>query len=227
MRSQPFRLSRARGYGSLRSPGRPESTYEIPISPASPPSRFQMALWPSCGRAAAGRSRAQYEMTPCRFFQNTLSARTRRPASRRPCGHGRIHVRHHSAACRRFPSLGQSGKTAKIERLIQSRAWTDAALALIDLELPQWQIRRIAYDEGEWHCALSRERELPDWLDQSIESHHADLPLAILSAFVDAQRISAPSSRTSVPVVPARSERALRAALQRQFRVSAGEFVAR
>ena len=100
--------------------------------------------------------------------------------------------------CRRFPSIGQTERTARIERLIESGAWTDAALALIDLELPQWQVRRIAYDEGEWHCALSRQRELPEWLDQSIETRHADLPLAILSAFVDAQRVSAPSSRTSV-----------------------------
>src|SRR5712691_1760505 len=106
------------------------------------------------------------------------------------------------ATCRRFPSLGQSSKTAHLERLIQSGAWTDAALVLIDLELPQWQVRRLAYDEGEWYCALSRERELPDWLDQSIESRHADLALAILSAFVEAQRVSAPSSKTSVPVVP-------------------------
>ena len=45
------------------------------------------------------------------------------------------------------------------------------------------------------------QRELPDWLDQSIEARHADLALAILSAFVEAQRISAPSSRTSVPTV--------------------------
>jgi hypothetical protein len=104
--------------------------------------------------------------------------------------------------CRRFPSTGQTAKTARIERLIETGAWTDVALALIDLELPQWQIRRIVYDEGEWHCALSRQRELPEWLDQSIESHHADLPLAILSAFVDAQRISAPSRTTSVPAVP-------------------------
>ena len=103
--------------------------------------------------------------------------------------------------CRRFPSTGQSGKTARIERLIQSGAWTDAALAVIDLELPQWQLRRIAYDEGEWHCALSRERELPEWLDQSAEGRHADLALAILSAFVEARRISAPLSRPSVPAV--------------------------
>jgi hypothetical protein len=104
-------------------------------------------------------------------------------------------------ACRRFPSVGQTEKTARLERLIDSGAWTDAALALIDLELPLWQVRRIAYDEGEWYCALSRERELPDWLDRSIEARHADLPLAILSAFVEAQRITAPSSRPSVPIV--------------------------
>src|SRR5882724_11723484 len=106
-----------------------------------------------------------------------------------------------AAACRRFPSMGQSAKSARIEQFIQAEAWTDAALALIDLELPLWQVRRIAYDEGEWYCALSRQRELPDWLDRSIEARHADLALAILSTFIEAQRINAPSTRTSVPAV--------------------------
>jgi hypothetical protein len=99
------------------------------------------------------------------------------------------------------PSLERSGKTARLERLIRSEAWTDAALALIDLELPQWQVRRITYDQGEWHCALSRQRELPEWLDQSIETHHTDLPLAILNAFADA-RLATPANQTSVPFVP-------------------------
>ena len=103
--------------------------------------------------------------------------------------------------CRRVSSAGHTEKTARLERLIGSQAWTDAALALIDLELPQWQVRRLAYDQGEWHCALSRQRELPEWLDQAIEVHHADLPAAILSAFVDAQRVSAPPAGTSVPAV--------------------------
>ena len=103
--------------------------------------------------------------------------------------------------CRRFPPLRPTEKTVRIEQLIGSGAWMDAALALIDLELPQWQVRRIAYDEGEWYCALSRQRDLPDWLDQSIEAHHEDLPLAILSAFVEAQRVSTPRKRTSVPLV--------------------------
>jgi hypothetical protein len=104
--------------------------------------------------------------------------------------------------CRRFPSLGQSEKSLRLERLLESGAWTDAALSLIDLELPLWQLRRIAYDEGEWHCALSRQRELPDWLDSAIEARHADLALAMLSAFVEAQRVSTSTSRTSVPAVP-------------------------
>jgi hypothetical protein len=108
-----------------------------------------------------------------------------------------------AAACRRYPSLGQSEKTIRLERLIRASAWTDAALALIDLELPLWQVRRIVYDDGEWYCALSRERELPDWLDQCIEGQHAVLSLAILRAFIEAQRISLPQSRTSVPAVDA------------------------
>jgi hypothetical protein len=106
-----------------------------------------------------------------------------------------------NAACLRFPSLGQSQKTVRIERLIGAAAWTDTAMALLDLELPRWQIRRLAYDEGEWHCALSHERELPDWLDQPIETHHADLAIAILIAFVEAQRVSEPERRSSVPAV--------------------------
>ena len=90
----------------------------------------------------------------------------------------------------------------RIERLIESGAWTDAALALLELELPHWQLRRLAYDDGEWHCALSRRRELPEWLDdQSIESHHADLAMAIVSAFADARVKSAPSRKASVPAV--------------------------
>lgn len=103
--------------------------------------------------------------------------------------------------CRQPSSAGQIEKTARINQLIDSRAWTDAALALIDLELPLWQVRRIVYDQGEWHCALSRQRELPDWLDRSIEGCHADLPLAILCAFIDAKDAAASASRGSVPFV--------------------------
>jgi hypothetical protein len=104
-------------------------------------------------------------------------------------------------ACRRFPSLGQSERSMRLTRLIDAEAWTDAALALIELELPLWQVRRIAYDVGEWYCALSRERELPDWLDSAVEARHSDLALALLSAFIETQVLSAEASRPSVPSV--------------------------
>ncbi|KYG23975.1 hypothetical protein SE92_30110 [Bradyrhizobium sp. AT1] len=106
-----------------------------------------------------------------------------------------------TCACRRLPLLGQNEKTARLTQLIQAQAWTDAALALLELELPMWQVRRIAYDEGEWHCALSRERELPDWLDAAVEAHHADLALALLSAFLEVRALAADVSRPSVPSV--------------------------
>ena len=105
-------------------------------------------------------------------------------------------------ACRNCAAMGSAGKSARVQHLMKSGAWTDAALALIDLELPQWQIRRLVYDEGEWHCALSRQRELPEWLDEAVEGRHADLALAILSAFVEARRQDAPAARPSMP--PAR-----------------------
>lgn len=104
-------------------------------------------------------------------------------------------------ACRRFSSLGQNDRISRLTRLIDAEAWADAALALMELEVPLWRVRRLAYDQGEWYCALSRERELPDWLDSSIEAQHSDLALALLSAFVEAQVLSAEATRPSVPTV--------------------------
>src|SRR5262249_43839320 len=105
-------------------------------------------------------------------------------------------------ACRRFPSEGRSVKSARMEQPIGIGAWTDAALGFVELELPQWRIRRLAYDDGEWYCALSRQRELPDWLDDSIEGRHADLALAILCAFVEVQSLNADTPSTTVPRAP-------------------------
>ena len=104
-------------------------------------------------------------------------------------------------ACRRIPSLRQSERTARLMQLIDAEAWTDAALALMELELPLWHVRRIAYDRGEWRCALSRERELPDWLDAAVEGCHGDLAIALMSAFVEVQALAMEAPRPSVPSV--------------------------
>src|SRR4051812_43002255 len=56
---------------------------------------------------------------------------------------------------------------AQLKALMSAGAWTDAGLALIADKLPNWKLRRLAYDEGQWHCALSLQPDLPEWLDQA------------------------------------------------------------
>ena len=83
---------------------------------------------------------------------------------------------------------------AKIDKLIDASAWTDAAMALLERELPRWKLRRLAHDEGEWHCALSLHREMPEWLDEAVETSHSNLPLAVLEGLVEAMRRDAVAS---------------------------------
>ena len=87
-----------------------------------------------------------------------------------------------------------------IQKLIAAGAWTDAALTLIANELPQWKLRRLAYDDGEWHCTLSPQREFPEWLDDGIEAHHENLSLALFKGLVEAAR-QQPAEK-STPTVP-------------------------
>lgn len=105
-----------------------------------------------------------------------------------------------ATSCHRIFALRHTSQAVTLAKLIDAGAWTDAALTLIALELPQWRLRRLAYDEGEWHCALSSNREMPDWLDASVETHHADMALAILAAFLEARqaRRTPEPSRASV-----------------------------
>jgi hypothetical protein len=107
-----------------------------------------------------------------------------------------------ATSCPRFALLRHTEPAARARAAMAAGAWTDATLALLAIELQQWQLRQLVYDDGEWHCALSNQRAMPDWLDQPIESHHADLPIAILRAFVDARRLAVPTTRSSVPATP-------------------------
>jgi hypothetical protein len=94
---------------------------------------------------------------------------------------------------------------ARINRLIECGAWTDATLALVELELPRWKLRRLVYDDGEWLCSLSNQPRLPLGLDELAEASHEILPLAILIAFLRARQAAAPraASSSSVPQVRA------------------------
>jgi hypothetical protein len=104
-------------------------------------------------------------------------------------------------ACARLSAQGSAAKE-KLNRRIEAHAWTDAALALIKLELPQWTLRRVVCDDGEWLCSLSKQPWLPLGLDERVEASHDILPLAILIAFVEARRAAASAARpTTVPQI--------------------------
>jgi hypothetical protein len=92
--------------------------------------------------------------------------------------------------------------------LIEAGAWTDAALAVIALELPDWQLRRLEYDGGQWFCALSRGPNLPAMLDDTADANHELMPLAILRAFFQARRMAeiAPRATSPVPKVSTASD---------------------
>jgi hypothetical protein len=79
-------------------------------------------------------------------------------------------------------------------------AWADAVLALLELELPYWKLRRLLYEDGEWHCVLSRRLELPLDLDDGTEATHEVLALAILIAFIKTRSAVASAA---VPLVRA------------------------
>lgn len=104
-------------------------------------------------------------------------------------------------ACVCPPARGAAAKL-RIKRLIESGAWIDAVLALLELELPQWKLRRIVYEDGEWHCSLSRQPQLPLELDDVTEASHEILTLAILLALLQAARDAALSATKVVAVVP-------------------------
>jgi hypothetical protein len=109
-------------------------------------------------------------------------------------------------ACVRFAAHKTATK-GKVDRLIEAGAWTDAALALAELELPQWKLRRLAYEDGEWLCSLSAQPQLPLGLDELAEARHEIMPLAILIALVQARRAAdaSPAIVAAVPQVRAAS----------------------
>lgn len=105
-----------------------------------------------------------------------------------------------AGARRRIPVLKLSGKAAAIGRLIKLGAWVDAALALIELELPDWKLRRLIREDGEWFCSLSRQPNLPPTLDDTADGTHEVMSLAILQAILEAHRKMAFAVRPAATV---------------------------
>jgi hypothetical protein len=110
-----------------------------------------------------------------------------------------------ASICTRTPILGRSENRLRIARLTEAGAWTDAAMALLKIEMPGWQIRRLCYENEEWLCSLSCQPGLPLALDECAEVTHKILPLAILRAFVEARRMACVTSEIGSTVPHVRS----------------------
>ena len=91
---------------------------------------------------------------------------------------------------------------ARVDRLIEAGACTDAALALIELELPAWKLRRLVFEDGEWLCSLSSHSALPLELDDTAEARHENMALAILNALVEARTHLTEDAPAPPPVQP-------------------------
>jgi hypothetical protein len=105
-------------------------------------------------------------------------------------------------ACTRLPVLSRAAKAGRMDQLINAGAWTEAALAAIELELPAWKLRRLVLEDGEWICCLSRQPNLPVELDDTAEGCHEIMALAILSALVEARCCSAAEQAPGPRSVP-------------------------
>ena len=96
----------------------------------------------------------------------------------------------------------KAGKTTAFDRLVLAEAWTDAALSLVELELPMWKLRRLIYDGGEWLCSLSRHSAVPIEFDEPAEARHEERPIAIMLSLVEAKRHLAARELAPIPSVP-------------------------
>jgi hypothetical protein len=102
----------------------------------------------------------------------------------------------------RISLLRRSARAVRIDGLIEAGAWTEAALAAVELELPAWKVRRLVHEDGMWLCSLSRRPHLPIALDDPVEACHETLPLAVLRAFVEACRRRNSAPGVSIAAVP-------------------------
>ena len=94
-----------------------------------------------------------------------------------------------------MPASGFRYCGGRAKRHISSDGWrqgrfTEAALALLELEMPNWKIRRLVNESGEWLCSLSSRPGVPTEFDDMAEARHTVLSLAVLRALLEARRVN-------------------------------------
>ena len=80
---------------------------------------------------------------------------------------------------------GRDDRSVRLRHWLETNAFREICLALVDWELPGWSVFRLAQDEGAWQCELNP-RQSAGGGDTEVEESHDDETLAILEAFLTA-----------------------------------------
>jgi hypothetical protein len=104
--------------------------------------------------------------------------------------------------CTRLPALRHTQEHARLNHLIEREAWTDAVLTLIKLEIPQWKLRRLVFEDGGWLCSLSKQPMLPIEIDDTVDTTHDSLEIALLCAFMKARQSIATAPESNARPLP-------------------------
>jgi hypothetical protein len=176
-------------------------SYKIPIRSLRGPSRISMGIWPSW----VARWTNVVKIPSSDLILMRLDQLGEELNSARVPNSG-LMWRLVAGACRRLPMFNRATDVRRLNGLIDAEAWTEGALLLIEIELPQWKLRRLIFEEGSWLCSVSRQSRVPDWLDDAGEYRHKSLPLAVLGALVAGIRCGdtavAKAMASSVPRCP-------------------------
>lgn len=98
------------------------------------------------------------------------------------------------------------------DRSVQMRRWLDAdsfvqiAFALVDWELPDWLVRRVAQENRVWWCAIAH-RHMIDWGGEEEDECHEDMTLAVLKSFLTVLCHLPGEHETAIPPRPLAARR--------------------
>jgi len=87
-----------------------------------------------------------------------------------------------------YAPIGSDARKARIGRLVAAGAWTEAAVALVEFEVPEWHLRRLVRDGVDWVCSLSRYDHMPSEFDDGVDGRNELPAVAILEAIDEARR---------------------------------------
>ena len=98
-------------------------------------------------------------------------------------------------------------RAARLRGWLESGAFLQIALALVEWVLPDWSVRRLGQENHVWWCAIAH-RTMIDWGGEEEDESHEHMTLAVLKALLtvlcnlpddDAPRMPTRPSRRAVP----------------------------